>query len=111
MVGRPCLLSSVNALYLFFRAAALAMFQRARKLSEITPTSSDFISLSELQLEAYTVAMNALSILDRNDAWITLPVPAKSSSDVSVHELADSILLLNHSNLVNQTSEIVKIHT
>ncbi|EIN10816.1 hypothetical protein PUNSTDRAFT_65808 [Punctularia strigosozonata HHB-11173 SS5] len=63
------------------RNAALAMFQRARKLSDALATDSDFMTLSELQLEAYGVAMNSLSLLDEKDAWITLSVPSKIGSE------------------------------
>lgn len=51
------------------------MYQRARILGQQGKPDTDtrFILLSQ-QLEAYTVAINALCLLDPEDAWISLPV-------------------------------------
>jgi len=54
------------------------MYQRAVKLSALANDVSQFMSLAEQQLEAYAVAMNALSILDRKNAWIVLPLSSEN---------------------------------
>jgi hypothetical protein len=59
---------------LSFPAAALTMYQRARRLQQPTGDPLDFVSLAEEQLEAMMVAINALSLVDRQSAWIAVPV-------------------------------------
>jgi len=54
------------------------MYQRAVKLSALANDVSQFMSLAEQQLEAYAVAMNALSILDQKNAWIVLPLSSEN---------------------------------
>src|ERR1700733_15367140 len=53
--------------------AALTMYQRARKLHDLINDPSSLVVLAEEQLEAYLVAMNALSLLDRKSAWVSMP--------------------------------------
>ncbi|CCA68133.1 hypothetical protein PIIN_02000 [Serendipita indica DSM 11827] len=58
-----------------YRAAASTMYQRARILGQQDKPDTDTrFMLMSLQLEAYTVAINALCLLDPEDAWISLPV-------------------------------------
>ncbi|THH33738.1 hypothetical protein EUX98_g479 [Antrodiella citrinella] len=56
-----------------YRSAALIMYQRARKLAGFTSDPADFHALADLQLEAYAVSINALSLVDPNSAWFVLP--------------------------------------
>lgn len=63
-------------------AAALVMYQRARKISNLLGDPSNFSPLAELQLEAYVVAMNALSLLDQKTAWIAIPATAETGHEV-----------------------------
>jgi len=57
-------------------SAALAMYQRARKLAVLSNANElvQYLSLAEQQLEALIVSSNALALLDQKDAWITLPI-------------------------------------
>ncbi|KNZ75687.1 Nuclear pore complex protein [Termitomyces sp. J132] len=64
-----------------YRNAALAMYQRARRLQDLITEPALFASLAEEQLEAYSLAINALSLVDSRNAWILLPL----SSD-QIHE-------------------------
>ncbi|KAJ7762811.1 nucleoporin Nup120/160-domain-containing protein [Mycena maculata] len=57
------------------RNAALVMYQRARKLQDlITFDLSLSTTLSGQQKEAYMVAINSLSLVDRRNTWFLLPV-------------------------------------
>ncbi|KAH8105506.1 nucleoporin Nup120/160-domain-containing protein [Cristinia sonorae] len=56
-----------------YRNAALTMYQRARKLSALSTDPAEFHSLAEMQLEACTVSINALSLVDPKSAWFVLP--------------------------------------
>ncbi|EKM59586.1 uncharacterized protein PHACADRAFT_87488 [Phanerochaete carnosa HHB-10118-sp] len=65
-----------------YRNAALTMYQRARKLGNVISGNPDqFLSLAELQLEAYLVCINALSLIDPKGAWFILPISAENSSE------------------------------
>jgi len=57
-------------------SAALAMYQRARKLAVLSNTNelAQYFSLAEQQLEALIVSSNALALLDQKDTWIVLPI-------------------------------------
>jgi hypothetical protein len=50
------------------------MYQRARKLHDVITDSTSFVSLAEDQLEALSVAINALHLVDEKNAWILMPV-------------------------------------
>ena len=58
------------------------MYQRARKLGALIGDLADFVSLTELQLEAYVVGMNALALIDQKNAWIVLPVTGETEHEV-----------------------------
>ena len=62
--------------------AALTMYQRARKLRDLTDDPSLLMSLAEEQLEAYFLAMNSLSLLDPKSAWIIMPVFSDNGREV-----------------------------
>ena len=73
------LVRSVQTLF----SAALAMYQRARKLHElIVRTPSLFLTLANEELEAYLIAINALSLVDEKDAWILVPGVVDSKQPV-----------------------------
>ncbi|KAI0245682.1 nucleoporin Nup120/160-domain-containing protein [Lactifluus subvellereus] len=59
-----------------YQNAALAMYQRARKLAALNTTNEQmqYIALAEQQLEALVISSNALALLDQKDPWIILPV-------------------------------------
>jgi hypothetical protein len=63
------------------------MYQRARKLGNIITsighTPEQYIALAELQLEAYLVSINALSLIDPKSAWFVLPISAETGNEVS----------------------------
>ena len=59
------------------------MYQRARKLASLSNSSpQQFVTLAELQLEAYLVSINALSLVDPKSAWIILPFTAEPGNEV-----------------------------
>jgi hypothetical protein len=60
------------------------MYQRARKLHHLIGDPTLFFSLVEDQLEAYMVAMNALSLLEKKNAWILFPVSLDHLYEVCV---------------------------
>jgi len=60
------------------------MYQRAQKLKDPIGDPSLIVSLGEEQLEAYLVAMNALSLLDQKNAWIVMPVYGETGREVSL---------------------------
>ncbi|KAF9057494.1 nucleoporin Nup120/160-domain-containing protein [Panaeolus papilionaceus] len=57
-----------------YRKASLTMYQRARKLGDSIADAASFISLAEDQLEAFSVSMNALSLVDSKNSWMLIPV-------------------------------------
>ncbi|KAG8758806.1 hypothetical protein FRC14_007305 [Serendipita sp. 396] len=64
-----------------YRAAASMMYQRARILDQLDKPDVEtrHVHLS-FQLEAYTVAISALSLLDPQEAWISLPILLNSGA-------------------------------
>jgi len=64
------------------------MYQRARKLHDLMGEPALFFSLVEDQLEAYMVAINALSLVDQKNAWIILPVSLDNVHEVCVAMLS-----------------------
>lgn len=61
------------------------MYQRARKLGNaISNNPVQFLDLAELQLEAYLVSINALSLIDPKSAWFVLPISAESGNEVRI---------------------------
>ena len=57
-------------------SAALAMYQRARKLAALCNAidPAQYFALAEQQVEALIISSNALALLDQKDAWIVLPL-------------------------------------
>ena len=70
------LLASADRLLLTRLSAALAMYQRARKLAALSNAidPTQYFSLVEQQLEALIISSNALALLDQKDAWVVLPL-------------------------------------
>ncbi|KAI0347005.1 hypothetical protein BDW22DRAFT_1367225 [Trametopsis cervina] len=65
-----------------YRNAASTMYQRARKLAPVSQANPEhFIRMAELQLEAYVVSINALSLVERKTAWIVLPISGRSENE------------------------------
>lgn len=58
------------------------MVQYARRLSSHMKSSQYFVVLSEMQAHAYLVAMNALSLIDPKNAWISMPIAPEVASQV-----------------------------
>jgi hypothetical protein len=58
------------------------MYQRAKSLQDLISDPSTFIYLAEEQLEAYMVAINALSLLERRIAWIAMPMVYNTDGQV-----------------------------
>jgi nuclear pore complex protein Nup160 len=60
------------------------MYQRARKLQNLINDAVSFPSLAEEQLEAYNIAINALSLVDQKNAWVLLPISVDITHEVSI---------------------------
>lgn len=58
------------------------MYQRARKLHRLVGDPRTFLELAEEQLESYMIAMNAISLLERKNAWIVMPTSADDGHEV-----------------------------
>ncbi|KAF9452001.1 hypothetical protein P691DRAFT_795643 [Macrolepiota fuliginosa MF-IS2] len=58
-----------------YRDGALVMYQQAQKLAAKTSDVASFVEIAQAQLEAITIAINALSLIDSNRAWIVVPKP------------------------------------
>lgn len=65
-------------------AAALVMYQRAIKLQEIITNVQLFLSFGEEQLDSYSIAINALILVDEHSQWVILPVVGESVSEISL---------------------------
>ncbi|KAG8811352.1 hypothetical protein FRC17_002511, partial [Serendipita sp. 399] len=62
-----------------YRGAASTMYQRARILGLMEKPDNDARHLHlSVQLEAYALAINALCLLDPQEAWISLPISEDS---------------------------------
>lgn len=61
------------------------MYQRARKLQEISSKPADVILLIEDQLESYLLAINSLSLLEQKNAWVVVQLPASNAKDFEVN--------------------------
>jgi nuclear pore complex protein Nup160 len=60
------------------------MYQRSRKLQDIIVDATSFVSLAEDQLEAFSIAINALYLVDEESRWILVPI------------MLDSVRFLSH---------------
>ncbi|KAK2466397.1 hypothetical protein APHAL10511_002039 [Amanita phalloides] len=63
------------------RKAALAMYDRARKINDLIADAQSFVALAEEQLSAYTVALNSLSLVDQGSAWFVLSTVSESTQE------------------------------
>ena len=72
------------------------MYTRARKLSDLLGEPSKAVAIAELEVEALSITLNALSLLDVKSPWLVVP-SIVGSSRVSVHlsYLADVLSLLS----------------
>ncbi|GAA5990570.1 hypothetical protein JCM5350_001037, partial [Sporobolomyces pararoseus] len=65
-----------------FRSAATVMYQQARRIGELTTTttrgtissSSSFKDLATAQCQSYLAATNALSLVEKSNAWVAVVV-------------------------------------
>ncbi|KAH9943007.1 uncharacterized protein BXZ73DRAFT_87453 [Epithele typhae] len=91
-------------------AAALTMYQRARKFA--VATSADtlaFIEFAELQLEAYVVAMNALALVDPKNQWITLPITGENGHESRKRRKLSRHIPEHKYSAGNRDSEVVEL--
>jgi nuclear pore complex protein Nup160 len=72
--------------------ASLTMYQRARKLQDVITDVTSFIALAEDQLEALSVAVNALNLVDEKNAWVLMPIVSDTVSNV----YKDHIIMFNN---------------
>ena len=64
------------------------MYLRARKLHDLMSDPSLFSAFALDQLEAYTVAINALSLIEEESAWISLPIQTEYPTEVRMSSIS-----------------------
>lgn len=64
------------------------MYQRARKLDTLASGPADFFSTAELQIEAYAISINALSLVDQKSAWFVIPASSDGDREVGACQLS-----------------------
>ncbi|TFK43307.1 nucleoporin Nup120/160-domain-containing protein [Crucibulum laeve] len=64
-----------------YRNASLTMYQRARKLEEVATDASVFLTLAADLVEALSIAINALSLVDQKTSWILMPISPDSMNE------------------------------
>jgi nuclear pore complex protein Nup160 len=65
------------------RTAAAAMYQQGRRLADITyQVGADRYEVVRLQAKSYLAAINALSLVDQQNAWIQYMVSSANGSQV-----------------------------
>ncbi|KAJ3863652.1 nucleoporin Nup120/160-domain-containing protein [Lentinula novae-zelandiae] len=70
-----------------YRNAASIMYQRARKLQGLWTREPSLVTrLAGEQLEAYMIAMNALSLADLKNLWFLLPGSADATNEFPQHK-------------------------
>jgi len=57
------------------------MYQHARRISEAKIQPDEYLDVARLQSQSYRAAINALSLVDPKNAWITLPSSEASTSN------------------------------
>ena len=63
------------------------MYQRARRFATLTQgVFDDYTWLAQLQLEAYAVSINALSLIEAKSAWFILPITVVPTHEVRVND-------------------------
>lgn len=67
-------------------------------------SSQQFVVISEMQAHAYLVAMNALSLIDPKNAWISMPIAPEAVSQV--RECYISISFFDTFNSESKTAEV-----
>jgi hypothetical protein len=92
-IGMVCRLVANSIFSLMLGTAAYTMYYRARKLEDHLFTgvrdTSQTDQLLLLQMDAYTVAIGALSMLDSKDAWISVPVASVSREGITARQVLD----------------------
>ncbi|GAA6058592.1 hypothetical protein JCM10212_007031 [Sporobolomyces blumeae] len=57
-----------------YRSAGTVMYQQARRIAEITARGGSFRELATVQCQAYLAAANALSLVEKEHAWVAVVV-------------------------------------
>lgn len=84
-------LSTISASYSLRPIASLTMYQRARKIHSLLTNNPGLLpTLASLELDAYMIASNALSLVDPKNAWVL--IPAIDNQNVPVGMASISLL-------------------
>ena len=62
--------------YVYNTAAALTMYLRSRKLADLPLDPTSPLAYAELQLEALSIAMNALSLVEGKNTFLVVSSPS-----------------------------------
>lgn len=73
--------------------AATIMFQQARRIGEVQPKHASFRELATLQCQSYLAAVNALSLVAEEHAWIAVVSTRDGTDRVSTTRAACSTQL------------------
>ncbi|KAF9481999.1 hypothetical protein BDN70DRAFT_875624 [Pholiota conissans] len=91
-----------------YRNASLTMYQRARKLQDVITDVTSFIALAEDQLEALSVAVNALNLVDEKNTWVLMPIvdTTRRRQKLSQHIPEPKYLTSKHDAEIIQLSDM-----
>ena len=65
------------------------MLQQARRIGDLsTRNASDFRDLATLQCHSYLASINSLSLVEVDQAWVTIPL---TDEEISVRPLSPSL--------------------
>jgi nuclear pore complex protein Nup160 len=59
------------------------MYQQGRRFGDSATTKMSAFDLAAMQARSYLAAINALKLIDRRNAWISLPGPPPKAIRVS----------------------------
>ncbi|KAF6762913.1 nucleoporin Nup120/160-domain-containing protein [Ephemerocybe angulata] len=97
-----------------YRNAALVMYQRALKFQEIINNAHLFISHAPDQLDSYSIAINALTLVDEPSQWIILPVipdPARKRKGSSKYIPESKFLSSKYDSQIVHLADMQRQHT
>lgn len=111
-LDRPNYYQILYSYYIFrgnFRDAGAIMYQHGRRLAEIPCRPGEFGELATLQARAYLGAVNALSLVNPDNAWVVLPVTVDSAANVRKRRRLTTYIPESEFKNESKTLEIVRL--
>lgn len=112
-LDKPNYYQILYSYYIFrgnFRDAGSIMYQHGRRLAELPCRPSEFGELATLQARAYLAAVNALSLVNPDNAWVVLPVTPESTANIRKRRKLTSFIPESEFNNESKTLEIVRLN-